>query len=131
MKPLLTARFEEALIFTTHLHAGQMKKGTQTPYISHLLAVASLVITQGGNENEAIAALLHDAVEDQGGRPTLELIRGRFGKKVASIVKGCTDTDVKPKPPWRKRKERYLTHLRSASRSVKLVAAADKLDNAR
>ena len=131
MTRILTNRFEEALILAAQLHAKQRKKGTKTPYIAHLLAVASLVITHGGNEDEAIAALLHDAVEDQGGRPTLKLIRGRFGKNVASIVKGCTDADVVPKPPWKARKKRYLTHLRSASPSVKLVAAADKLDNVR
>ena len=128
---ILTSRFEEALVFAAQLHARHRKKGTKTPYIAHLLAVASLVITHGGNEDEAIAALLHDAVEDQGGRPTLKLIRGRFGKNVATIVDGCTDAYVDPKPPWKARKKRYLTHLRSASRSVKLVAAADKLDNAR
>lgn len=92
--------------------------------------MASLVITHGGDEDEAIAGLLHDAVEDQGGAPTLEIIRGRFGDRVAAIVEGCTDTDVVPKPPWRKRKERYIKHLKSALPSVKLVAAADKLDNA-
>lgn len=131
MPPTLTARFEEALIFAAHLHAAQRKKGTEIPYLAHLLAVASLVITHGGDEDEAIAGLLHDAVEDQGGKPTLDQIRTRFGARVASIVEGCTDTDVEPKPPWRARKERYLVHLQSASPSVKLVAAADKLDNVR
>ena len=131
MKRILTSRFEEALVFATQLHAKQTRKGTAIPYIAHLLAVASMVITHGGNEDEAIAALLHDAVEDQGGRPTLKRIRGRFGEKVASIVAGCTDAYVEPKPPWKERKEKYLAHLRSASRSVKLVAAADKLDNLR
>lgn len=131
MGPRLSRRFEEALAFTAGLHATQTRKGTEIPYIAHLLAVASLVITYGGDEDEVIAGLLHDAVEDQGGRPTLEMIRGRFGERVASIVAGCTDTEVQPKPPWRERKERYLHHLRSASSSVKLVAAADKLDNVR
>ena len=131
MTPILTGRFEESLIFSAHLHATQTRKGTAIPYIAHLMAVASLVITHGGNEDEAIAALLHDAVEDQGGPPTLELIRARFGERVSAIVDGCTDTDVTPKPPWRVRKERYLAHLKSASPSVKLVAAADKLDNVR
>ncbi len=131
MMTLLTGRFEEALIFAAHLHTGQTRKGTTIPYIAHLLAVASLVITHGGNEDEAIGALLHDAVEDQGGKPTLDMIRARFGERVADIVSGCTDTDTMPKPPWRERKERYLAHLKSASPSVKLVAAADKLDNVR
>jgi GTP pyrophosphokinase len=127
----LTARFEEALGFATRLHATQRRKGTDIPYIAHLLGVASLVITHGGNEDEAIAALLHDAVEDQGGRPTLERILEKFEGTVASIVEGCSDSEVEPKPPWKDRKERYLLHLRSASPSVKLVATADKLDNLR
>ncbi|MBA5866411.1 MAG: HD domain-containing protein [Nitrospira sp. CR1.3] len=131
MTTTLTARFEEALIFAAHLHATQTRKGTEIPYIAHLMAVAGLVITHGGNEDEAIAALLHDAVEDQGGRPTLERIRAKFGDVVAAIVDGCSDTDVIPKPPFKPRKEAYLRHLKSASQSVKLVAAADKLDNVR
>ncbi|MEO7858966.1 MAG: HD domain-containing protein, partial [Nitrospirales bacterium] len=131
MTPILTGRFEEALIFVAHLHAAQCRKGTKTPYLAHLMAVASLVITHGGDEDEAIASLLHDAVEDRGGPPTFEMIRARFGERVAAIVDGCTDTDVVPKPPWQERKERYLKRLASASRSVKLVAAADKLDNVR
>lgn len=129
MKPLLTARFEEALIFATRLHATQLRKGTTIPYIAHLLGVTNLVITHGGNEDEAIAALLHDSIEDQGATPAL--IEARFGKIVADIVEACTDTDVIPKPPWRQRKEKYLPHLAAAPPSVKLVAAADKLDNLR
>jgi (p)ppGpp synthase/HD superfamily hydrolase len=131
MKALLTSRFEEALTFAALRHLTQARKGTTIPYIAHLLAVASLVITHAGDEDEAIAALLHDAVEDQGGLPTREQIRARFGERVAAIVDGCTDTDVIPKPPWRNRKEKYLDHLRAASSSIKLVAAADKLDNVR
>ncbi|MDF0644291.1 MAG: HD domain-containing protein [Nitrospira sp.] len=129
MKPLLTSRFEEALIFATHLHVTQLRKGTEIPYIAHLLSVSSLVITHGGNEDEAIAALLHDSIEDQGANPAL--LAAQFGKAVADIVEACTDTDVTPKPPWRARKEKYLPHLAAASPSVKLVAAADKLDNLR
>ena len=128
---MLSSRFEEALIFAAQLHSKQTRKGTTIPYVAHLLAVSSLVITHGGDEDEAIAGLLHDAVEDQGGKATLDIIRTRFGNRVADIVDGCTDTDVTPKPPWRVRKEHYLMHLQSASPSVKLVAAADKLDNAR
>lgn len=131
MEALVSPRFEDALAFTARLHATQTRKGTEIPYIGHLLAVSSLVITHGGVEDEAIAGLLHDAVEDQGGRPILEMIRARFGKRVATIVKGCTDTDMQPKPPWRKRKEGHLHRLKEASSSVKLVAAADKLDNVR
>ena len=128
---VLSSRFEEALIFAAQLHSAQTPKGTTIPYVAHLLAVTSLVITHGGDEDEAIAGLLHDAVEDQGGKATLDIIRTRFGDRVPAIVDGCTDADVIPKPPWRVRKERYLMHLQSASPSVKLVAAADKLDNAR
>ncbi len=98
---------------------------------AHLLGVTAIVLEHGGDEDEAIAALLHDAVEDQGGRPRLEEIRGRFGDAVAEIVDGCTDADTVPKPPWRERKEAYLAHLPAASRSVQLVSAADKLHNVR
>ena len=127
----LTSRFTDALAFAAQLHAGQFRKGTAIPYIAHLLGVAGLVIEQGATEDEAIAALLHDAVEDQGGAVTREEIRRRFGETVAAIVDGCTDTDERPKPPWRKRKEKYLAQVRTASPSVRLVTAADKLHNAR
>jgi (p)ppGpp synthase/HD superfamily hydrolase len=127
----LTSRFEDALVFATQLHAAQKRKGTTVPYIAHLLAVASIVLENGGNEDEAIAALLHDAIEDQGGAATRERIRQRFGNTVVSIVDGCTDTDTYPKPPWQARKEKYIAHLRSATASVRLVSAADKLHNAR
>jgi (p)ppGpp synthase/HD superfamily hydrolase len=93
MAVTLSDRFEEALPFAARLHATQLRKGTAIPYIAHLLAVASLVITHGGDEDEAIAALLHDAVEDQGGPPTRELIRARFGERITTIVDGCTDTE--------------------------------------
>jgi (p)ppGpp synthase/HD superfamily hydrolase len=127
----LGARFEQALPYAAHLHRDQVRKGTDVPYVSHLLAVAGIVLEHGGNEDEAIAALLHDAVEDQGGAPTLQTIRLRFGDTVAAIVEGCTDTDEMPKPPWRPRKEAYIAHVASASPSVRLVSAADKLHNAR
>ena len=128
---ILTDRFEQALILANQLHASQVRKGVGTPYISHLLAVSSLVLENGGSENEVIAALLHDAVEDQGGKSTLELIRSEFGNEVAAIVSGCSDADTIPKPPWRERKEAYLKHLANASPSVRLVSVADKLHNAR
>jgi (p)ppGpp synthase/HD superfamily hydrolase len=127
----LSTRFDDALIFTARLHAGQTRKGTGIPYIAHLLAVASIVLEQGGSEDEAIAALLHDAIEDQGGSPTRELIRQRYGENVVEIVDGCTDSDVMPKPPWRARKEAYIRHLVDAPASVRLVSASDKLHNAR
>jgi len=127
----LSTRFEEALVFATQLHAGQTRKGTTIPYIAHLLAVTAIVLEYGGNEDEAIAALLHDSIEDQGGASTREEIRKRFGDRVEEIVDGCTDTDVTPKPPWQTRKEAYIAHIGMASAPVRLVSAADKLHNAR
>jgi len=126
-----TDRLSEALVFAAHLHARQTRKGTHIPYIAHLMAVAGLVLENGGDEDEAIAALLHDAVEDQGGAATRENIRRRFGDRVVEIVDGCTDSDEVPKPPWRVRKEAFLARLPQASSSVRLVSAADKLHNAR
>jgi (p)ppGpp synthase/HD superfamily hydrolase len=127
----LSLRFRDALIYADQLHSTQVRKGKPIPYISHLMAVCSIVLEKGGNEDQAIAALLHDAVEDQGGKPTLEQIRGMFGENVARIVAGCTDADTIPKPAWRPRKEAYLRHLREVPADVRLVSAADKLHNAR
>lgn len=127
----LTQRFKEALDYALELHGDQQRKGSDTPYVAHLLAVASLVLEDGGDEEQAIAALLHDAPEDQGGRETLEAIRQRFGDRVADIVHGCTDTYETPKPPWRQRKEDYLEHLKIAPVEVRRVSLADKLHNAR
>jgi GTP pyrophosphokinase len=127
----LTARFEKALVFATRLHSEQMRKGSDVPYVAHLLAVTSLVLENGGDEDQAVAALLHDAVEDQGGVDTLREIEDRFGKRVAFIVDGCTDTYESPKPPWRQRKEAYLAHLVDAPVEVGLVSLADKVHNAR
>lgn len=129
--PPFTDRLSDAFFRACDLHSAQLRKGTGVPYISHLMAVASLVIENGGGEDEVVAALLHEAPEDQGGRRTLEMIRWHFGDRVAGIVDGCTDTYEDPKPPWRERKEAYLKRLPDASPSVKLVAAADKLHNAR
>jgi (p)ppGpp synthase/HD superfamily hydrolase len=131
-KPVkLSRRFEQALLFATRKHASQSRKGTPAPYISHLMGVAGLVLEAGGDEDLAIAALLHDVVEDCGGAPMLKEVRRRFGKRVAHVVQGCTDTDQDPKPPWRERKENYIKHLRTASADVHLVSAADKVHNAR
>ena len=124
-------KFEQALPYAARLHRDQVRKGTSTPYITHLLAVASIVGENGGTEDEVVAALLHDAPEDQGGEARLGEIRAQFGDGVAEIVDGCTDTFETPKPPWRERKERYLAHLANASGSVRLVSSADKLHNAR
>lgn len=130
-KLILTSKFDEALAYAVDLHRVQPRKGTGVPYVSHLLSVAALVLEHGGTEEQAIAALLHDAVEDQGGRPTAEAIRARFGEAVAEIVDGCTDTDLTPKPPWRERKEAYVARVRREPAHVRLVSAADKLHNAR
>jgi GTP pyrophosphokinase len=127
----LTTRFTQAFLFAFQLHAGQSRKGSRTPYIAHLIGVAALVLEYGGDEDQAIAALLHDAVEDQGGIRTLEEIHRRFGERVAVIVAGCTDAYTVPKPPWRERKERYIQHLAEASPDVWLVSLADKVHNAR
>jgi GTP pyrophosphokinase len=127
----LTDRFTSALTYACELHRTQARKGTQIPYVAHLLSVAALVLEHGGSEDEAIGALLHDAVEDQGGPPTAAAIRERFGTTVAGIVAETSDTDQVPKPPWRERKLNYIAHVRSASPSARLVSAADKLHNAR
>ncbi len=127
---MLTERFTAALTYATQLHAQQVRKGSGVPYIAHLLGTASIALEYGANEDEAISALLHDAIEDQGGDATRAEIRRRFGENVTSIVSGCTDADTTPKPPWRQRKEAYIAHLATASPSVLLVSASDKLYNA-
>ncbi|HBY09486.1 MAG TPA: phosphohydrolase [Chloroflexi bacterium] len=131
MASRLTPRFEDALSFATQLHAQQTRKGNQTPYIAHLLSVAALVLEAGADEDVAIAALLHDAVEDQGGLETLAEIRRRYGERVANIVDSCSDAYTIPKPPWRERKEAYLQHLSEATPAARLVSLADKLHNSR
>ena len=131
-RPLLTNRFTEAIDFALVAHCAQMRKGTRIPYLSHLLAVSSLVIEHDGDEDAAIAAVLHDAPEDQGGYAMLEQIRTRFGDEVAAIVVACTDTFEEPKPDWPPRKTKYFEHLAAdASLGACLVSAADKLHNAR
>lgn len=122
-------RLPAALAMAAELHAAQSRKGSRVPYVAHLLAVTSLVLEHGGDEDEAIAAALHDAVEDQGGAATRAEILRRFGERVTAIVDGCTDTDQTPKPPWQQRKEAYLAALETADRSVLLVSAADKVHN--
>jgi (p)ppGpp synthase/HD superfamily hydrolase len=128
---MLSSIFDDALVYSSELHREQTRKGSDTPYIAHLLATASLAIEHGATEDEAVAALLHDAAEDQGGERTLEAIRARFGATVADIVAGCSDTYLVPKPPWRERKAAFIEHLRQASQSVRFVCACDKLHNAR
>ncbi|MEH1896963.1 MAG: HD domain-containing protein [Nostoc sp.] len=130
-KPKLTTRFEEALVYATQLHAEQVRRISGVPYISHLLSVTALVLEDGGSEDEAIAALLHDAIEDRGGRRTGEIIRQKFGDKVADIVEACTESDVVPQPPWKERKQKYLENISQGSPEVLRVALADKVHNAR
>jgi (p)ppGpp synthase/HD superfamily hydrolase len=131
MPMLLSDRYRDALDLMFELHRAQSRRGSGVPYVAHLLGVSSLALEHGADEDEAIAALLHDAAEDQGGEATLSVIRRRFGDRVADIVAGCSDSLESAKPPWRERKERYLRHLASASSSVHLVSGCDKLYNAR
>jgi hypothetical protein len=127
----LGPRFLRAFQFAAEKHAGQTRKASTIPYIAHLMGVTSLVLEAGGDEDLAIAALLHDVVEDCGGAPMLKEVRRRFGKRVAHVVEGCTDSDSDPKPPWRQRKETYLRHLKTADAGTRLVSVADKLNNIR
>lgn len=128
-RPPHSPRFAEAAAWACELHAGQTRKGGDTPYVAHLFGVAALALEHGADEEEAIAALLHDGPEDQGGRETLAEVERRFGPRVARIVEACTDTFDDPKPPWRQRKERHLEHLRAADASAHLVALSDKVHN--
>jgi GTP pyrophosphokinase len=127
---MLTDRFLDAIRYAAEAHEDQTRKGTQVPYLSHLLGVASIVLGDGGNEDEAIAALLHDAAEDQGGRARLEDIRQRYGDAVARIVEACTDSWNTPKEPWIERKRRYVAHAAALDAAALRVSAADKVHNA-
>src|SRR5580693_7914935 len=133
---VLTDRFDRALLYTTHIHGGQVRKGTSTPYVAHLLAVAATVLEYGGDEDLAIAALLHDSVEDQGGNARLEDVRNRFGQRVAKVVEACSDSLAdtakgERKAQWQERKMAYLVHLQMADEDVLRVSLADKVHNAR
>jgi (p)ppGpp synthase/HD superfamily hydrolase len=133
---VLTDRFDRALLYATHVHGGQVRKGTTTPYVAHLLAVAATVLEYGGDEDLAIAALLHDSVEDQGGKARLNDVCNRFGETVARIVEGCSDSLAdtgkgEPKADSKTRKEAYLAHLREADEDNLRVSLADKVHNAR
>ncbi len=131
MNTKLSPRFDEALAFTVDLHRNQERKGSGVPYVGHLLGTSAIVLHFGGDEGQAIAALLHDAAEDQGGEPTLARIRRHFGDRVADIVDACTDTYEDPKPEWKPRKQKYIDAIGAKSADARLVSAADKLDNAR
>jgi (p)ppGpp synthase/HD superfamily hydrolase len=131
---VLTDRFDRALLYATHVHGGQVRKGTSTPYVAHLLAVAATVLEYGGDED--IAALLHDSAEDQGGKARLEDVRNRFGERVGRIVEACSDSLAdtakgERKAHWQERKEAYLAHLRKADDDILSVSLADKVHNAR
>lgn len=133
---VLTDRFDKALLYATHVHGGQVRKGTPIPYIAHLLAVSATVLEYDGCEDMAIAGLLHDAVEDQGGEPRLGDIRNRFGDRVADIVRSCSDTVVntsagQQKEDWNTRKKRYVEHLSLVDEDTLLVSLSDKIHNAR
>src|ERR1700730_12807507 len=117
MATQLSPRFAESVAYACEAHGPQKRKVTEIPYIAHLLGVAAIALEYGANEDEAIAAILHDVVEDAGGKPRLEDVRSRFGLTVAEIVEGCTDAVEIPKPPWQQRKEDYITHLPHASAS--------------
>jgi len=127
----LTPRFEQALVYAARLHAGQVRKVSNVPYLAHLLGTAAIALQFGADEEQAIAALLHDAVEDQGGLSRLAELEKKFGARVAGIVAGCSDSFTQPKPPWRQRKEAYLDQLPDKNKDTLLVSCADKIDNAR
>jgi (p)ppGpp synthase/HD superfamily hydrolase len=131
---VLSQRFSDAAWFASELHAEQKRKGGRIPYVAHLMSVSALVLEDGGSEDQAIAGLLHDAIEDQGHGDADRLrqdIRTRFGEEVLAIVEALTDSDTEPKGAWRPRKEAYIARLRHESEAVLRVAAADKLHNAR
>ena len=127
----LGPRFQQAFLFAADKHSGQTRKASKIPYIAHLMGVGSLVLEFGGDEDMAIAALLHDVVEDCGGVPMLNEVRRKFGSRVAKMVDGCTDSFTAAKPSWRERKETYIRHLKKADAETRLVSAADKLNNVR
>jgi (p)ppGpp synthase/HD superfamily hydrolase len=128
--PFLTERFDDALAYASGLHRTQTRKGSGIPYVSHLLAVAAIALENGTDEDQAIAALLHDAIEDQGGLPRLEEIRARYGDGVAQIVADCTDSHEEPKPAWHPRKEAYIASLAHKPPRSLAVSLADKTHNA-
>ena len=127
----LTDRFEQALVLANQIHAIQKRKDSGAPYMAHLLGVAALVLEDGGSEDEAIAALLHDSAEDHGGEEILKTIGEKFGEKVAQIVRECSDTLEQEKPPWKPRKQAHLKLLENALPETIRVMMADKVYNAR
>jgi (p)ppGpp synthase/HD superfamily hydrolase len=127
----LSARFDEALVLASTLHRQQARKASGVPYVAHLLGVASLVLEEGGSEDMAIAALLHDAAEDQGGETTLDEIAAVFGAQVARWVRQSSDSFTQPRPEWEFRKRHHIAQIPSADREARLIMLADKVHNAR
>lgn len=123
-------RLDRALALATDAFRARRRKGTEIPYLSHLLAVMVTVAEHGGDEDQLIAAVLHDYLEDIEGS-SRDLLEREFGLRVGALVAGLSDTELRPKPPWRARKEAYITHLSRAQPDLKLISAADKLHNAR
>lgn len=126
---MLTHRFDDALSFAAATHLVQTRKCSNVPYISHLMAVCALTLEYGGDEDCAIAALLHDAVEDQGGELMATQIKARFGARVHDIVLECSDTTELPKPPWFERKKAYVAGIATKSDDALLVTTCDKVHN--
>jgi len=131
LKRPLSQRFDEALVLASSLHRAQARKASGVPYIAHLLGVTSLVLEEGGSEDMAIAALLHDAAEDQGGEEILDRIAAMFGSEVARWVRQASDSFVHPKPKWEARKRHHLAEIPTADREARLIMLADKVHNAR
>jgi (p)ppGpp synthase/HD superfamily hydrolase len=130
-EPLYSERLVEGLAVAARLHAGQRRKGSEIPYLSHLLGTCAIAMDYGAGEDEAIAALLHDAIEDVQPTEHARVAVAAFGPEVLRIVEGCTDSDMHPKPPWRERKEAYIAHVSECDASILLVSVADKLHNSR
>ena len=129
--PLYSERLIDALGVAARLHAGQRRKGSDIPYLSHLLGTCAIALDHGAGEDEAIAALLHDVIEDVQPTDDARAAVAAFGPEVLRIVEGCTDSDTHPKPPWRERKEAYVEHVADLDGPILLVSAADKLHNSR
>lgn len=129
MKKFDLDKYLEAYVYSFELHKKQTRKGSNIPYFTHLSSVSNLIIENNGTTTQAIAGLLHDAVEDQGGIKTLKEIRTKFGSKVATIVKECSDSVVEPKPPWSERKKKYISDIKKKTQSSMFVSLCDKLHN--
>ena len=130
MKKFDLDKYLEAYVYSFELHKKQTRKGSNIPYFTHLSSVSNLIIENNGTTTQAIAGLLHDAVEDQGGAKTLAVIKRKFGPKVAKIVDQCSDTTIKPKPPWKTRKIKYIKDIKNKTQDTLLVSLCDKYHNA-